>query len=155
YLDSVNNDRASGTRVPNENYAREILQLFSIGLAELHPDGTPILDANGMPVPTYDQDDIKEFAKIFTGWTYASPTNPAADATAKNARYYAAPMVPYPTTSTRGHETGAKTLLEGALVPANQTIRQDLASAVQNVFMHPNTGPFVSRQLIQRLVTGN
>ncbi|MEP7276613.1 MAG: DUF1800 domain-containing protein, partial [Betaproteobacteria bacterium] len=155
YLDSVNNDRAAGTRVPNENYAREILQLFSLGLTELRPDGTPILDGNGAPVPTYGQDEIKEFAKIFTGWTYAAAANPLADATQKNPAYYATPMVPYPTTATRGHETGAKTLLQGLVVPAGQTIRQDLASAVANVFQHPSTGPFVSRQLIQRLVTGN
>ncbi|MGZ4780205.1 MAG: DUF1800 family protein, partial [Thermoanaerobaculia bacterium] len=155
YLDAVNNDRAAGTRVPNENYAREIMQLFSIGLAELNPDGTPILDVNGMPVPSYDQDDIKEFAKIFTGWTYALAANPLANATAKNPAYYASPMVPYPTTTTRGHETGAKTLLRGTLVPANQTIQQDLAAAVANVFLHPNTGPFIAKQLIQRLVTGN
>lgn len=155
YLDSVNNDRAAGTRVPNENYAREILQLFSIGLSELHPDGTPVLDGGGAPVPTYDQDDIKEFAKIFTGWTYADAASPLADATQKNPSFYASPMVPYPTTATRGHETGAKALLRGLTVPPSQTIRQDMASAVSNVFQHPNTGPFVSKQLIQRLVTGN
>jgi len=155
YLDAVNNDRAAGARVPNENYAREILQLFSIGLAELNADGTPRLDAGGMPLPTYDQDDVKEFAKVFTGWTFADPASPLADATKKNNRYYAAAMVPYPTTSTLGHETSAKTLLQGLVVPPGQTTRQDLASAVQNVFAHPNTAPFVSKQLIQRLVTGN
>jgi len=155
YLDSVNNDRAAGTRVPNENYAREILQLFSIGLAELRADGTPVLDGAGAPVPTYDQDDIKEFAKIFTGWTYAAAANPLADATQKNRSFYAAPMVPYPTTTTRGHETATKALLQGMIVPAGQTIQQDMAAAVTNVFQHPNTGPFVSKQLIQRLVTGN
>ncbi len=155
YLDSVNNDRAAGARVPNENYAREILQLFSIGLTALKPDGTPVLDAAGMPVPTYDQDDIKEYAKIFTGWTYADPANPLADAAQKNKAFYAAPMVPYPTTPTRGHETGAKTLLSGLVAPEGQTIRQDMASAVDSVFRHPNTAPFVSKQLIQRLVTGN
>lgn len=155
YLDSVNNDRAAGTRVPNENYAREIMQLFSIGLAELNADGTPILDANGTPVPSYGQNEIKEFAKIFTGWTYALASNPLANATRKNPAYYASPMVPYPTTTTNGHEPGTKTLLRGTVVPANQTIQQDLAVAVQNVFMHPNTGPFIAKQLIQRLVTGN
>ncbi|HQR10107.1 MAG TPA: DUF1800 family protein [Casimicrobiaceae bacterium] len=155
YLDMVNNDRASGTRVPNENYAREIMQLFSVGLDELNDDGTTINDAMGMPVPTYDQNTIKEFAKVFTGYTYADPANPAAPATKKNAPFYAANMVTYPTTATSGHETSAKTLLNGVVVPAGQTPQQDLDSAVQNVFMHPSTPAYISRQLIQRLVTGN
>ncbi len=78
YLDAVNNDRPSGTRVPNENYAREILQLFTIGLDELNANGTKILDAGGMPVPTYDQTDIAEFARVFTGYTYANAAGTAA-----------------------------------------------------------------------------
>jgi uncharacterized protein (DUF1800 family) len=155
YLDMVNNDRASGTRVPNENYAREIMQLFSVGLDELNDDGTTINDANGMPVPTYDQNTIKEFAKVFTGYTYADPANPMAPATKKNPAFYAANMVTYPTTATSGHETSAKTLLNGVVVSAGQTPQQDLDSAVQNVFMHPSTPAYISRQLIQRLVTGN
>ncbi len=96
YLDMVNNDRPNGTRVPNENYAREILQLFSVGLYELNADGTPILDAQNQPVPTYDQADIVEFARVFTGYTYASAANPAGPATGKQGRYYGANMVPYP-----------------------------------------------------------
>ncbi|HEY1329644.1 MAG TPA: DUF1800 family protein [Casimicrobiaceae bacterium] len=156
YLDMVNNDRASGTRVPNENYAREIMQLFSIGLNELNPNGTEILDANGMPVPTYDQTTIKEMAKTDTGWTYADPANlAAATASKKNPVYYAAPLIPYPSTATAGHETSAKTLLNGSVVPANQTPLQDLQSMVNNVFAHPNTPVYIGKQLIQRLVTGN
>jgi uncharacterized protein (DUF1800 family) len=162
YLDQVNNDRASGTRVPNENYAREIMQLFSVGLEELNLDGTVITDVNGMPLPTYDQTQIKEFAKVFTGLTYADPANPAATTAAKkNNRYYALPMIPYPVTATSGHEQGAKTLLvvdasgQPTVLPANQSVQKDQADAVHNVFMHPNTPVYVGRQLIQRLVTGN
>jgi len=156
YLDQANNDRANGTRVPNENYAREIMQLFSIGLDELNPDGSTINDVNGMPVPTYDQNDIKEFAKVFTGLTFADPNNPTATtATRKNGVYYALPMIPYPTTATAGHETSAKNLLNGTVVPSNQTVQQDQFAAVRNVFMHPNTPVYISKQLIQRLVTGN
>ncbi len=155
YLDMVNNDRASGARVANENYAREIMQLFSVGLEELNDDGSPIKDLQGVPIPTYDQNTIKEFAKVFTGYTYADPANPAAPATKKNGVFYAANMVPYPITANAGHETSAKTLLNGVVVPANQTPQQDLDAAVQNVFMHPNTPPYISRQLIQRLVTGD
>jgi uncharacterized protein (DUF1800 family) len=156
YLDAVNNDRAAGTKVPNENYAREIMQLFSVGLNELNPDGSEILDVNGMPVPTYDQNDIKEFAKVFTGMTYADPANPTAiTATKKNNSYYALPMIPYPVTATAGHEQSAKTLLNGTVLPAGQTVQKDLTDAVRNVFMHPNTPVYIGRQLIQRLVTGN
>lgn len=154
YLDMVNNDRPSGTRVPNENYAREIMQLFSINLDELNADGTPILDATGNKIPTYDQNTIKEFARVFTGYTYAnSPTQTSA--TGKQGRYYGGPMVPYPTTTTAGHDPNAKTLLNGTTLPAGQTGQQDIDAAVRNVFMHPNTPVYVGKQLIQRLVTGN
>jgi hypothetical protein len=157
YLDMVNNDKTNGTtRVPNENYAREIMQLFSIGLEELNADGTPLLDALGKPIPTYGQAEIGEFARVFTGYTYASVANPFGPATGKqNTRYYGHPMIPYPATGTTGHDTGAKTLLNGTVLAANQTPQTDVDAAVRNVFMHPNTGPYVSKQLIQRLVTGN
>ncbi len=156
YLDMVNNDKTNGTtRVPNENYAREIMQLFSIGLEELNPDGTKLLDALGLPIPTYGQTEIAEFARVFTGYTYSSAANPAGPATGKQARYYGAPMVPYPATATTGHDTLAKTLLNGTVLPAGQSAQTDIDAAVRNVFMHPNTGPYISKQLIQRLVTGN
>ena len=156
YLDMVNNDKTNGTtRVPNENYAREIMQLFSIGLDELNADGTLLLDAQGKPIPTYGQAEIAEFARVFTGYTYASAANPTGPATGKQPVYYAHPMIPYPTTATTGHDTGAKSLLNGTVLPAGQTPQTDVDAAVLNVFMHPNTGPYVSKQLIQRLVTGN
>ena len=145
YLDMVNNDRPAGTRVPNENYAREIMQLFSVGLYELNADGTPILDAQNQPVPTYDQAEIAEFARVFTGYTYASAANPAGPAAGKQGRYYGANLVPYPTTATTGHDPNAKTLLNGTVLPAGQTGKQDIDAAVRNVFMHPNTGPFVAQ----------
>ena len=154
YLDMVNNDRPAGARVPNENYSREIMQLFSVGLFELNSDGTLLLDANNQPIETYDQTDIAQFARVFTGYTYASATNQTS-ANGKQGRYYGAPMVPYPTTATAGHDPDAKTLLNGTVLPAGQTGQQDIDAAVRNVFMHPNTGPFVAKQLIQRLVTGN
>jgi len=155
YLDMVNNDRPAGARVPNENYAREIMQLFSVGLDELNADGTPLLDALGSPIPTYGQTEIAEFARVFTGYTYSSALNPPGPATAKQGRYYGAPMVTYPTTATAGHDPLAKALLNGTVLPAGNTAQQDVDAAVLNVFMHPNTGPYVSKQLIQRLVTGN
>jgi hypothetical protein len=75
---------------PNENYAREVLQLFSIGLEQLNQDGTPQLDGSGNPIPTYDQDTIEGFAHTFTGWTY--PTKPGATARFRNPEYYGGPM---------------------------------------------------------------
>jgi uncharacterized protein (DUF1800 family) len=154
YLDMVNNDRPAGTRVPNENYAREIMQLFSIGLDELNADGTPLLDAQNNPIPTYGQAEIAEFARVFTGYTYANAAGTAP--TGKTGtRYYGAPMANYPMTNTTGHDPLAKSLLNGSVLPAGNTAQQDIDAAVLNVFMHPNTGPYVSKQLIQRLVTGN
>ena len=155
YLDMVNNDRPAGSRVPNENYAREIMQLFSVGLYELNPDGSYILDAQNHPIQTYGQTEIAEFARVFTGYTYSSAANPAGPANGKQGRYYGADMVPYPTTATAGHDPNAKTLLNGTVLAAGQTAKQDIDAAVRNVFMHPNTGPFVAQQLIQKLVTGN
>ena len=155
YLDMVNNDRPAGTRVPNENYAREIMQLFTVGLDELNPDGTPMLDASSNRIPTYGQTEIAEFARVFTGFTYASAANPTGPAPGKRGVFYAADMVPYPITATTGHDPGTKMLLNLGVVPAGQTPNQDVDMAVRNVFMHPNTGPFISKQLIQRLVTGD
>jgi uncharacterized protein (DUF1800 family) len=154
YLDAVNNDRPDGKgRVPNENYAREIMQLFSIGLEELREDGTPLTDGLGNPIPTYDQDDIKEMARVFTGWTYANPDGSAP--TKKNAAYYATPMANFPGTATTGHDVDPKTLIDDVMLPAGQSALQDLQGAVHTVFMHPNTPVFISKQLIQKLVTGN
>jgi uncharacterized protein (DUF1800 family) len=157
YLDMVNNDKPSGARVPNENYAREIMQLFTIGLEELNLNGTPILDVNGKAIPTYDEADIVSFSRTFTGYTYSTAANTtgAPVAAKTGTRYYGSPMVMYTSTATLGHDTLAKTLLNGTVLPAGQTAKQDIDAAVRNVFMHPNTGPFISKQLIQRLVTGN
>jgi uncharacterized protein (DUF1800 family) len=151
YLDMANNDKPdpnSGTQ-PNENYAREILQLFSIGLAQLNPDGTVQVDANGIPVPTYTQDTIIGFAHVFTGWTF--PTKPGAAAQFYNPEYYGGPMIPFDT----HHDTGTKLLLNGFTLPAGGTTQADLTAALQNIFTHPNVGPFISQQLIQHLVTSN
>jgi len=151
YLDMVNNDKPdpnSGSE-PNENYAREILQLFSIGLAQLNPDGTPQVDSNGIPVPTYTQDTIIGFAHVFTGWTY--PTKAGATARFGNPEYYGGPMIPFD----NHHDTGTKLLLNGATLAAGGTAQADLTAALQNIFLHPNVGPFISKQLIQHLVTSN
>jgi uncharacterized protein (DUF1800 family) len=149
YLDMRGNkkaDPARGTN-PNENYGREILQLFTIGLNQLWPDGTLKLDAkSGQPIPTYAQDTVVNFARAFTGWDYHQNGGvevPPID--------YVNPMSP----ATAGHDTAAKTLLDGTAVPANQSIQADMKSALDNIFNHPNCGPFVARALIVKLVCSN
>lgn len=134
---------------PDENYARELMQLFSIGLVELNIDGTVRVDTQGDPIPTYDQPIIEAFAHVYTGWTYAgAPSFRQAFPTDFNQ---VIPMQLYP----GFHDTGSKTLLGGIELPAGQSGEQDLAAALDNVFNHPNVGPFIAIRLIQRLVTSN
>jgi hypothetical protein len=144
--------RLSTRTNPNENYAREILQLFSIGVNELNLDGTPKLDAQGVPVPSYSQTTVNEFTRVLTGWNLAP-------AIAQGVTNFRDPMVPRGGTT---HDTAAKTLLNGVVVPActapntnAQCAQSDLNAALDNIFNHPNVGPFVSKQLIQHLVTSN
>jgi uncharacterized protein (DUF1800 family) len=151
YLNMVNNDKpnpAAGTN-PNENYARELLQLFSIGLVQLRGDGTVVTDSGGQPVPTYDQGVVEGFAHVFTGWTY--PTLAGATLRTHNPVYYRGPME----VVASNHDTAAKALLGGTMLPAGQTPAKDLADALDLIFQHPNVGPFIGRQLIQFLVTSN
>ena len=134
---------------PDENYARELMQLFSIGLVELNLDGTVRTDGLGQPVPTYDQAVIEGFAHVFTGWNYAgAPSFPQAF---RNDNNQTVPMQLYPAY----HDEGAKLLLNGVTTPAGQTGDQDLRMALDNIFSHPNVGPFIAIRLIQRLVTSN
>jgi Protein of unknown function (DUF1800) len=152
YLDMVNNakpDLANGIHA-NENYAREFMQLFTIGPNLLNPDGTPQIQ-NGAFVPTYAQADIQALARAFTGWTYA------AVAPATNCAQYpnynrngGSPMVP----CDAYHDVAAKTIL-GVTLNAGQSTQQDLKGALDTIFMHKNLPPFVARRMIQHLVTSN
>jgi uncharacterized protein (DUF1800 family) len=141
YLDTINNNQAA----PNENYARELLQLFTIGVDRLNDDGTPQLDAAGRPIPTYDQSTITAFARVLTGWIFA----PARTLGVTN---YLDPLVPGAATA---HDRQPKTLLDGVTLPAGRDAPTDLRAALDNVFAHANVGPFVARRLIQHLVTSN
>ncbi|MEE9321241.1 MAG: DUF1800 domain-containing protein [Granulosicoccus sp.] len=132
---------------PDENYARELLQLFTIGLVELNPDGTPKLDDEGVPLPAYNQSHIEAFAHVFTGWQFAN----ADDFRWPEKKDYMRPMKSW----AEFHDTGKKQLLRGVTLPAGQTAEEDLDQALDNLFNHPNVGPFIVRQLIQRLVTSN
>ena len=133
---------------PDENYARELMQLFSIGLVELNIDGTERL-VDGQNVPTYDQAIIEGFAHVFTGWTWAFSPNFGSGRVPTISQY--TPMEHWP----EFHDTGAKQLLNGVVLPAGQTGEQDLADALDNIFSHPNVGPFMAIRLIQRLTTSN
>jgi uncharacterized protein (DUF1800 family) len=151
YLNMVNNDKANpaaGTH-PNENYARELLQLFSIGLVQLNADGSVVTDASGQPVPTYGQSVVDGYAAVFTGWTY--PTVPGGTLQKHNPTNYQGPMEAFES----NHDATAKTLLNGTVLPAGQTAATDLAGALDLLFNHPNIGPFIGKQLIQFLVTSN
>ena len=140
YLDMAGNNRAN----PNENYARELLQLFSIGLYELNDDATLALDSNGAPIPTYDQATVVAFSRVLTGWNFAA-------APAPGVTNYTAPMV----LNQNNHDIAPKTLLGNVTLAANRNGRDDLNAAIDNIFNHHNVGPFIGRQLIQKLVTSN
>lgn len=151
YLDMVHNDKpnSSNGTVPNENYAREIMQLFTIGLNRFNPDGTLILDSQNQPVPTYNQDVVIGLAHVFTGWYWAQSGTPSWNYAPAN---YRAPMIPFPS----HHDTAnPKQLFDNVVLPAGQSQAQDLKDALDLLFNHANTGPFICRQLIQRLVTSN
>ena len=151
YLSMLGNQRPNPARniSPDENYARELMQLFTIGLVELNTDGTVRTDARGRPIPTYDQDIVEGFAHVFTGWKYAGGAN--FNRARRNETNQALPMQNY----ADYHATGSKLLLNGVRLPAGQTGRQDLEDALDNLFAHANVGPFIAVRLIQRLVTSN
>lgn len=148
WLDMVNNDKPGNGQHANENYARELMQLFTLGLGQLNPNGTPILDGTGNPAPTYTQDDVMALGRSFTGWTY--PTGPGATLQKHNAFYFGGPMVAFES----NHDSGAKTFL-GQSIAAGQSAEQELDNALTIIFNHPNLPPFVCQQLIEKLVTSN
>src|SRR5688572_6554619 len=157
-------DMARSTKLnPNENYPREILQLFSVGLYLLNQDGTRQLDQQNNPIPTYTQENINELSKVFTGWTYCNFTCTNSQGGIIN---YKDPMILIPA----NHDLGAKTLLtypgaQNTTIPACTNCANDeaiktyaensLNQALNNIFNHPNVGPFIGKLLIQHLVTGD
>jgi uncharacterized protein (DUF1800 family) len=155
YLNMVNNNWKQNSKEndPNENYGREVLQLFSIGLVELNEDGTPKLtnaaDA-GSTIPTFGQDQVEGFSAVFTGWTYAP--RPGVTGKWTNSKNYDGVMNAF---DTHHDNAGGETLLKGVVLPANGDQDRDLTQAIDNIFNHPNVGPFIGKQLIQQLVTSN
>jgi uncharacterized protein (DUF1800 family) len=153
YLNMIGSKKANpakGTH-PNENYAREVMQLFSIGLYKLNVDGSRQTGADGNPISTYDQAAVEGVAAAFTGWNFAGndTTNAAIFNPAKEN--WLDPMVAWPA----WHETAAKTLFDGITLPAGQTPQKDMKDALDAIANHANVGPFIVRELIQRLVTSN
>lgn len=151
YLDMVRSTRTS----PNENFAREILQLFSVGLFMLNQDGTLQLDNNGQAIPTYDQETVNNFTKVFTGWRLCETTNVCPNRTT-GAPNYKDPML----LNQSLHDLTAKTLLDypnavNKNIAANLNGNTEIDLALDNIFYHPNVAPFVSKFLIQHLVTSD
>ncbi|MDP9038881.1 MAG: DUF1800 domain-containing protein [Acidobacteriota bacterium] len=135
-------------QIANENYAREEMQLFSIGLSMLNQDGSVQLDSGGKPIPTYTEAQVQAFARAYTGWTYATSTGGSPTTFPNNTANYDSPMAAVESQ----HDTAAKVLLNGTTLPAGQSSTQDLQGALANLFNHPNVGPFICKQLIQHLV---
>jgi uncharacterized protein (DUF1800 family) len=151
YLNMLNSYKPGNGQIANENFAREMMQLFTIGLNKLNLDGTPRLDASGNMIPTYTQAQVQAFARAYTGWTYANVGGTPLTRFPNNTGNYDSPMAAYEP----AHDITAKVLLNGTTLPAGQTSAQDLDGALANLFADPNVGPFVGRQLIQHLVTSN
>ncbi len=147
YLTLVNNRKANATTQPDENYAREVMQLFTIGLWQLNLDGTLKLDEEENAIPTYDNDDITELARVFTGFIYAPRrmedgelvTNRIDDMAINENR----------------HDRDEKRLPDGTILPANQDLLPEINAALDWLFEQPNTAPFISIRLIQRLTVSN
>jgi uncharacterized protein (DUF1800 family) len=137
--------------IANENFGRENMQLFTLGLDLLNQDGSLQLDVNGNPIPTYTEAQVQAFSRAYTGWTYATASGGSPTSYPNNTANYNAPMASFESQ----HDMLAKVLLNGTTLPAGQSAEQDLAGALTNIFNHPNVGPFVCRQLIQHLVTSN
>lgn len=151
YLSHMRNQKESATRTPDENFAREVMQLFTIGLYQLNPDGSLKL-SGGKPVETYTHDDVAGLARVFTGWSWAGPDQ-------SSTRFYGGtpdpdrdwqPMQNY----AAFHSSGEKRFL-GQSISGATSGQADLKVALDTLFKHPNAGPFFGRQLIQRLVSSN
>lgn len=150
YLDMADNDKANPAAgsVPNENFARELMQLFSVGPVVLNPDGTIRKDSNGFQIPLYGPEVIPQTARVFTGWTYPGIPDPVTGHSPKNFRGVMQAVE-------QNHDTNSKTILGGVVLPAGQTARQDLDATIATLVNHPNCAPYVAFRLIQHLITGN
>jgi uncharacterized protein (DUF1800 family) len=150
YLNMVNSGKPPTGQIANENFGRENMQLFSLGVNLLNSDGSLQTDGSGNPIPTYTELQVEAFARAYTGWTFAN-----ADGSSPSNFNYTSNWLHLMVPVESKHDTTSKTLLNGTTLPAGQTAELDLKGALDNIFAHPNIGPFVSRQLIQHLVSGD
>lgn len=148
FLDLANSIGVGGSSAPNENYPREVMQLFSIGIYQLNQDGTWKQDAMGLPIATYQQNTVKEMARALSGWTY--PSVPGAAYRSTNNENFTGLMEPRP----ENHDKGSKSIF-GTTIPANQSVTKDMDDVLDILFNHPNTAPFIATRLIRSLVTSN
>ena len=152
YLNMLNSNKPGTVngvaQIANENYPRELMQLFTTGIDLLNSDGSLQLDSGGNPIPVYTETQVQAFARAYTGWTYATSTGAASSKFPNGTANYDSPMAAVES----AHDMTSKTLLSGTVLPSGQSAEQDLAGALANIFAHPNVGPFVCRQLIQHLV---
>ena len=151
YLNMLNSRAPYAGQIADENYAREMLQLFTVGVSRLNADGTLQHDSSGNPIPVYTSAQIQAFAKVFTGWTYGTSNGKPQTAFPNNNLLYTVPMAPVAS----AHDTESKILLDGRTLPAGQSAEDDLEDALDDVFADENVAPFVCKQLIQHLVTSN
>lgn len=159
WLSMQGNDKGTATTDPDENYAREVMQLFTIGLYQLNDDGTQKLDGSGQPIPTYSNVDVMGLAKVFTGFSWNVPGD-TSDAAWSNCCEYSGPgigedLLPMQAFSNH-HSTAEKDFL-GVTIASSGTAdpNGDLKIALDTLFNHPNLPAFFSKQMIQHLVTSN
>ncbi len=145
YLSHINNEKEDPTtgRIPDQNFAREVMQLFSIGLWELNPDGSHRVDSAGQPIPTYGQAEITGMSRVFTGLSWATGWKGGYD--------WKRPMVVYEDRASKSE----KRIVNDVVIPANTSGNESLRIALDTLFNHPNTGPFIGEQLIKRLVASD
>jgi uncharacterized protein (DUF1800 family) len=167
FLSSLDNKKENTKtgRVPDENYAREVMQLFTIGLNELNNDGSIKTDINGQPIETYTNSDVSNLARVFTGYNLdwsnlvSIPSVRTPSAKIPPADYIIRPMTSDPAKWQKPQTTSEHSMLEkaflGSVIPANTDAPTSLKMALDTLFNHPNVGPFFSKQMIQRLVTSN
>lgn len=158
FLSHRQNDKEDATtgRLPDENFAREVMQLFTIGKWELNVDGTRTKDANGNDIPTYTQADVMGMAKVFTGWSWGgSDTSEfrwnGYAINGEDPRQWDLPMQPYP----QHHSSAEKVIVGGVVIPANTNATDSVRIALDTLYTHKNAGPFIATHLIKRLVTSN
>ncbi|MEK6399006.1 MAG: DUF1800 family protein, partial [Terriglobus sp.] len=149
YLNMIQAGKPPAGQHANENFAREMMQLFSIGLYKLNLDGTLQTDASGKPIPTYTETQVQAFADTYTGWTYATSSGTAPTTFPNKTANFNSPLMPVDS----AHDTTPKTLLNNTVVSAGGTARGDMKIALDNLFNDPDLPPFVCKQLIQHLVT--